>query len=81
MQKYEKVPLPEIDWQRYDEYAKVLNPPYPNHRYWICPGCGGWTGVQKNKCRSCPRKRVLLQEGNGPRGGELFGWYMRIDWK
>jgi hypothetical protein len=75
----EAVPIPGVDWDQYNQYAKVYNLTWPDRRRWLCPNCSVTTGVQKSRCKGCGKERVLLREGDGPRGGEIFGWYMRIN--
>lgn len=68
------VPLPEINWNQFNKYYKVT----VWGRQWLCPCCENINNSRR-KCFGCERERTLLREGDGPRGGEIFGWYMRID--
>lgn len=75
-QDFLKVPLPEIDWDGFNEFARIE----PMGLWWTCPACSHTT-TARIVCKVCGRKRILLREGSGPRGGEIFGWYMKIDWE
>ncbi len=73
-QTFERATLPTVDWDSYNEYYKIETLGW----WWTCPMCGV-THTCRVTCRGCGRKRELLREGYGPRGGELYGWYMRSD--
>lgn len=79
--------LPGVDWPSYVEFVPVQHTEFTDSKYWTCPACGNEVTIMSRVCRvsrrlgknGCGRHRIPMRV-IGPRGGEWFSWFMKLDW-